>query len=92
MIDDERDGAPVRVNRGSRLGWFIGLLIAVGVVFGILATSLREIISNPPSVGHEHEHQEGGGGAPPPGGPGGPGDVPGGGAAGHSADDGHGHG
>jgi len=66
MADFEGDGAPVRVNRGARAGWLIGLLIGVVVVFGVLGIVLRETLSNAQAykVGHEHEHHEQGGEAP----------------------------
>ncbi len=77
MVDDDRDGAPVRVNRKAQWGWLIGLLVAVAVVFGVLAIALKESILNPPKVGHEHTHDQSQGGGP--GGPGAPPGAPSGG-------------
>lgn len=107
MADFDGEGAPVRVNRGARAGWMIGLLVGVVVVFGVLGLVLRDSIADAEAykVGHEHVHQDEGGGAPPvppskaPGA--GPSASPGNLAAppgakaamppGHSADDGHDH-
>ncbi len=72
----DHDGARVRVNRKAQIGWVIGLLIGVLVIFGIVGHAVRENALRPPEVGHSHSHDHGGGGMTvPPDPSGGPSQV-----------------
>lgn len=56
------NGGRIRVNRKVQIVWIVALAAAIIIVFGgLLFPMLKEIILNPPSVGHEHIHNEGGG-------------------------------
>ncbi len=60
---DYNDGT-VKVNKGRQAMWLIGIVVAVAVVFGlVLGPMLRETVTKPPKVGHEHTHDHGGGDA-----------------------------